>query len=481
MDTAGKPSGSSVAFTKAAFFHAVGYKPHPHQWLYHNSKARFRIPVCGRRFGKSTMAGHDVGADLFKPNTRIWIIGPTYDLGEKEFRVIWDDLIVRMRMGRDKSIKRAYNKRTGTMFIKFPWNSEVEVRSADHPENLVGEALDRAVMSEAAKHKIETWERFIRPALTDRRGSADFPTTPEGFNWLYNIWLLGRNSDFPQYESWRFPSWFNSEVYPLGRQDPEIEALEKTTTPEWFLQEIGADFASFVGKIFPEWDDTVHIKKHKFNPAWPNYMTFDWGYTNPLAAVEFQVSPDDRVFVWREHYKAYLTLNEHIEILKSREQPEGYRLDMAFGDAADPEAAATVSQNLVSCAADPDAKTNWRQGIDLMRGFMKQNRERTQGGLVLTDEFGAPYYDPGLTVDPDCVNMIREINNYRSKTPIKGRNVPELGNQIEDHTVDALRYGLMHRFVLGATHQLSETVRSFSTSATRLGGSGTFFQTGGTF
>lgn len=490
MEASTRPS-QPVKLSKPAFFKLVGYEPHPHQLLYHNSQARFRVPVCGRRFGKSTMAGHDIGPDLFMPNKRIWIVGPTYDLGEKEFRVVWDDLLVRMKMGRDKAIKRAYNKRSGTMFIKFPWNTEIEVRSADHPENLVGEALDRAVMSEAAKHKVETWERFIRPALADRRGSADFPTTPEGFNWLYNLWMRGRDAKQPLYESWRFPSWFNSAVYPGGRTDPEILDLEQTTTPEWFLQEIGADFASFVGKIFPEWDDVEHVRTHKFNPDWPNYVTFDWGYTNPLAAVEFQVSPDDKVYVWREHYRAYLTLHEHLSLMKDREQPPGYRLDMAFGDAADPEAAMTVSQYLVPCIANPDAKTNWRQGIDVMRNMMKLNREKTEHGLVLTDEYGAPYYEPSFFVDPSCTNTLREINNYRSKTPIKGRNVPEFGDQISDHTVDAIRYGLMHIFALGATHHLTETItpttRQFvSRSTHELSGFGsteasTFFTTGGVF
>src|SRR5690606_29556640 len=107
---------------------------------------------------------------------------------------------------------------------------------------LVGEGLDGAIMSEAAKHRADTWERFIRPALADKRGWADFPTTPEGHNWYYDLYMLGLNDQFPQYESWRFPSWDNPAIYPGGRQDEEIILLEQTTSEEWFLQEIGADF-----------------------------------------------------------------------------------------------------------------------------------------------------------------------------------------------------------------------------------------------
>jgi hypothetical protein len=441
--------------SREAYFQTIDYAPHSAaQAEYHNSKARFRVAVCGRRFGKSTMAGKDLEVKLLPGNykRRFWIVGPTYDLGEKEFRVVWDDMIVRLQLGRDKRVKKSYSKKQGDMYIEFPWGSRVEVRSADHPESLVGDALDGVIMSEAAKHKQETWERFIRPALADRLGFADFPTTPEGYNWLYELWAFGQNPDIPEYASWKFPSWGNPHVYPEGRTDPEIRLLERTTAPEWFMQEIGADFASFVGKIFPEWDETRHVRKHKFNPAWPNYIAFDWGYTNPLAAIEFQVSPMDEVFVWREHYLAYTTLERHIEILKGRPQPEGYHLDLAFGDAADPEAALVVGTKLIPCLADPEAKTNWRQGIDLMRSFMRMREVGT------ADEYGTPLEKPGFFVDNECVNVISELNNYRAKDPIKGQNVPELGVKMRDHAIDALRYGLVHLFELGARHHLSEVM-----------------------
>src|SRR3954454_14300699 len=145
---------------KKAWFERIGYVSKPQQWGYHNSDARFRVPVCGRRFGKSTMAGRDLEPYLMTPDKRDWIVGATYDLAEKEFRVIWDDMIVKLGLGREKRLKRGYNKRSGEMYLEFPWQTRLEVRSADHPEYLVGEALDGAIMSEAAKQKKETWERF---------------------------------------------------------------------------------------------------------------------------------------------------------------------------------------------------------------------------------------------------------------------------------------------------------------------------------
>jgi hypothetical protein len=461
------------AVDKWKVFEQIGYKPHPKQLLYHHSTARFKVPVCGRRFGKSKMAGSESVPLLFKPNSMQWIVGPTYDLGEKEFRVVWDAVIRELGFGKKQGIKHSYTRKQGNMFIEMPWGARIEVRSADHPDMLVGEGLDHVIMSEAAKHQLDTWERFIRPALADKRGTADFPTTPEGHNWLYNLWRYGRNPEFTDmYASWRFPSWDNPVVYPGGRTDPEILLLEKTTSPEWFMQEIGADFASFVGKVYGEWAEEIHVQKVEFRSGLPNYIAFDWGFVNPLAAIEFQVTPNDEVRIWREHYKSFLTLEQHIDELKGRDNPPGYHLDGCFGDSEDPEAVATVSEKFAPCMALPEAKSNWRQGVELVKTFLRP-REYTQ------DEFGGPIDKPWLTVDHSCEHVAREFNLYRVKKSPRGLDPREAANKVEDHAMDAIRYGLMHLFVLGARHSLSEVYDPTTFDNPNFGLDDTFFSNGG--
>lgn len=444
-----------TAIDKDLFFKQIGYTPHSRgQWEYHNSRARFKVACCGRRYGKSTMAGRDVEPEMFTEKKRFWVVGPTYDLGEKEFRVVWDDLIIGQKMGREKRVKKAYNRRTGEMYIELPWQTRIEVRSATHPESLVGESLDGVIMSEAAKHKRETWERFIRASLADRRGWASFPTTPEGHNWLYEMWMFGQDESVAEYVSWRFPSWENPIVYPGGRTDPEILLIEKTTAPEWFMQEIGADFASFVGKIYSEFDESVHVKNLSFHPEWKNYIAFDWGFVNPLAAIEFQIDPFDNIHVWREHYKAYTMLDDHLRLMRGREQPDGYHIDCCYGDAADPEAALTVSTKFAPCLALPEAKQNWRQGIDLVKRFLKQYQ------IGEMDEYGTPLMAPKLFIDFSCVNTIREFGEYRAvdnpKSTLRESGATTASNKQDDHALDALRYGLVHIFELGATYHLSD-------------------------
>jgi hypothetical protein len=450
---------------KAHLFSQVGYEPMPHQNLFHNSKARFRCAVCGRRAGKTNMVGNDRIAELLKPPShgtqRLgWIVGPTYDLAAKEFRVMWDSLIIGMGLGGNKQVKANFNIKQGDMYIEvLPSRSRVEVRSAAHPETLVGDGLDWVIMSEAAKQTEETWQKYVRPALSDKRGTADFVTTPEGKNWLYALWKKGRKgkSHIAEWESWRFPSWVNSIMFPGGRQDEEILSVEADTLEEWFLQEYAAEFTAVVGRILGQFAQEDHVLNdyYQFNPDWPNYICFDWGYTAPLAAMEFQVSPRDEVYVWREHYFSNRTLEWHIETIKGRVNPDGYRLDLAFGDAADPEAVEYVTDHLVECIADPDSK-DWLTGIRLMQSHMKLHHDG-----ISYDANGVPIMRPRYFVDPSCENHIDEVENYRARKGAASTMNEFTGARVvdpkcQDHSLDAVRYGMMHKFKVVIAGNLSD-------------------------
>src|SRR5690606_16532872 len=94
---------------------------------------------------------------------------------------------------------------------------------------------------------------------------------------------------------------------------------------------------------------------------------------------------------------------------KARENPPGYRLDLCYGDAADPDAIQTVSTLFAPCWGDPEAKANWREGVTLIKQLLKVHH------LDLYDEYERPLVKTMLTVDPACKNTIKEFNSYRTK------------------------------------------------------------------
>lgn len=427
---------------------AIGYEPHEKQLEFHASDARFKVPVCGRRFGKSRMAAAEVLPQLLTPGTRGWIVGPEYKVGEKEFRYVWDDVIIKLQLHKMGLVKRkAYNVRTGEMYIEMASGSRLDVMSADHPESLVGEGLDYLIVSEAAKQNPKVWNKYLRPALADHHGTAIFPSTPEGFNWFYDIYRMGQADAAehdPEWDSWRYPAWENPYVYPKGFEDSEVQAQMGTPqgTAE-FWQEIGADFRSVVGLIYPEWDERIHVKRIEYVREYANYIAYDPGFTNPFAALDVMVDGMDNVYVWREWYEKGHSSSQAARALRARTKPPGYHIDCCFGDAAAPDVVEDMGMILAPTIANDDAKEVGR-GIDAVK-------------RLLYGVDGKPH----LFVDPSCVNFIREINGYKMREGTKNADARDEPAKKADHAMDALRYLAMHLFVLGAnSHWTEDLVRN---------------------
>lgn len=432
-----------VDIDRSALWAKVGYTPHTKQELFHYSLARFKVPSCGRRFGKSKMAAMEALPELFRPGTLGWIVGPTYTLGAKEFDYVWEAIVLDMRLGPHLKAK-AYNVATGSMYIEMPWGSRLEVKSADHPDGLVGEGLDYVIVSEAAKQRPVVWDKFLRPALADKapRSWAAFPSTPEGHNWYYELFLRGQKTSptySDQYESWNFPSWENHYVYPRGFDDPEIQDQLRSPDDPWFWQEIGADFRSFVGKIYTEWRDEDNIlADYAYHPEWRNYMAFDFGFANPFAALDVQIDPEDNIYIWREYYEREKPIHVHAKILAERMNPPGYGIACGFGDYADPGAIETLSMMLCPVWADKDSK-DWNRGVQEVKKFLR-------------DKAGKPH----LYVHKSCHNTVWEFQNYRMKQQRAEENVADAPKKWADHSMDAIRYLVMHLYVLGARYHLSD-------------------------
>jgi hypothetical protein len=421
---------------KDVLFEKLGYKPHSKgQWSFHNSKARFRVPCCGRRWGKSQAAGHEMTAAMFVPESINWIVGPKYVLGEKEFRVVWNDF---KRLGLISRCKTHYNIEQGRMDIFFPdVGSQLQVKSAERPDSLVGEGVDHICISEAAKHRRTTWEMYLRPALQDKRGTADFPSTPQGFNWYKGLYDLGEAPEHKDYECWRFPSWTNPVVFPGGFDDPEIQASKTQMSEMLFNQEIAAEFTSFEGQIYPEFNPDIHVKTFSYNPRYKNWLALDFGYVDPFVCLDIMIDPSDRVWVWREYMVSYIATNEHGVLLKNRENPENYHIDAVAADPRGADEIATLTWHLgtILCNA-----IGWALGVEEIKKALK----------VREDGF------PGLIIHPRCQTLIKQMRALRANQPREDRNARPGQHDYDDHGPDALRYFFGEYFVMGANQSLRD-------------------------
>lgn len=456
-------------FDKAAYFHRTGYYPHKGQEQIHYTPSRFRVVSNGRRWGKTFLGakevepcGLTVSSITGKPQTG-WIVGPNYVDAEKEFRIIYDTF---RKWGIDKhSLKFQNNVESGSMSIKTEWGFELMCRSAGHPESLVGEGLDFVLMVEAGRHRRRTWGQYLRPALSDKRGWAIFSGVPEGrseHSLLYHLWARGQDERYPQWRSWRMPSWTNNIVFPGGRQDPEILEAESDLTTDEFDRQYGAKFVEKTGAVMQEWDDEIHLQNLRYNDGWPVYGAVDYGFTNPFVWLWIQVDEWGNSYVIRERR---WTMKDTVEIGREMLQ--------------DPVDAMLVKK-MVRFYPDPAEPDDT---LTLVRQFRKPNGGNTGGELKtrlavtrqklktnkMTEHLpeGHPDRRPSLYVDRACGQLAWEMR--------EGYKWPEHRSEItseKEHPLDKDNHGVeaLGRFMRGYYGMPGDGKAATRQSKARMGG-----------
>lgn len=206
---------------------------HDAQLAIAKSDARFKVVCCGRRFGK-TMLGVVVCLRAALKGGRVWWVAPTYQQALEGWRYL-----VRLTNQIPQARTRVSDH---TVMLG---RGSIQIKTADNPDNLRGSGLDGAVLDEAASMKPEVFDLIIRPALADKQGWAMFPSTPQHFNWFYDLFERGQSADFPDWQSWQHPTWHNPYI-----AESEIDAARRDMTDEDFEQEFGASFTAVGGAIF---------------------------------------------------------------------------------------------------------------------------------------------------------------------------------------------------------------------------------------
>lgn len=453
-----------TALVKERIWPTVNYEPHLGQQLIHGSRARHRVFTAGRRTGKSTTGGHELTPEALLTYTmqaqledagqrrEFWIVGPEYTDSEKEFRVVYNDL---KRLGVPFDKPGTYNNpESGEMVISL-WNGRfiVHAKSAKYPGTLVGEGLSGVIMAEAAKLKEVVWTKYIRPTLADFKGWSLWNTTPEGKNWFYRIWQRGQDPSQKAWDSWRMPSWMNPYVFPMGatdegvemlRQaiaegalteelilrsgvDPEIIDMMSEMTEERFNQEVAALFTEYVGRVFKDFDEEIHVADLAYRPDLPLYGAVDYGWTNPFVWLAIQVDVWDNVYVLGEYRAVQRDINDIAADLAAL--PAARNAKLFYPDPADPGDTAVLEKALhIRSNGNTGGELKWR--LNLIRQHLK-----TGPAHVPVEQ-----RKPKLYIDRSCSGLIQEMNDYRypeSKSEAKHAEKEEPMDK-DDHGPEAL-------------------------------------------
>ena len=259
-------------------------------------------------------------------------------------------------------------------------------------------------------------EDFDKLDLSVPRGTVPphlYKQTTVTFNpWSETHWLKKRFFDSPNPDCDTFSTNYLVNEF-LDETDRNIFArMKKTNLRKYRVAGLG-EWGISEGLVFENWQvGRLEIPKAE-EYKWKNFFGLDYGYTHdPTAFIGFKANPQDlKIYIFCEFYEKRL-LNCHIA---ERIKALGFSKERIRADCAEPK-------------SNEDLR---RLGIGRITPSLK-GKDSILNGIAAISEYQ-------ITVDPGCVNTIRELSTY-----VYGDTLNERGQRLpkdsDNHLCDALRY-----------------------------------------
>lgn len=383
----------------------------PTQKTISDDESRFKVVVAGRRFGKSYLSLNEMAKYARYPNRNIYYIAPTW---RQSKNIIWDDL--KERLAKVRWLKKVNESDLTVTLIN---NTKISLRSAENFDSMRGVSLDFAVLDECAFMKKEVFTEVVRPALSDRQGSAMFITTPKGRNWVYDMWQGAKTQ--ADWSAFQFTTLDGGQVLP-----EEIDAARNDMDDKTFRQEYEATFETYAGIIYYNFDPDNNVKVNHTPPDKREILHI---------GCDFNVSPIcATISTYRENK---LHVHNEIQIFGSNTYELCEEIRRLY-----PEHRVWVYPD----ASGQANKTNSvKSDHNILRehGFViKANRSNPMvidRIASVNSGFKTASEECRVTIDPKCKNLIKCLTHQTYK---EGTRIPDKDSGY-DHMNDALGY-LVH-------------------------------------
>ena len=257
---------------------------------------------------------------------------------------------------------------------------------------------------------------FDKLDLSVPRGNIEPPLykqTTLTFNpWSGTHWLKKRFFDTENAETATFSTNYLINEFLDNTDRAVFERMKKTNRRKYEVAGLG-NWGISEGLVYENW--TVGKKEipKKEQYKWKSFFGLDYGYTNdPTAFVAFTANPIDKeIYIYREFCKRRMLNCDIAEEIKRL----GFAKERIRADCAEPK-------------SNDDLR---RLGISRITPSVK-GRDSILNGINAINEYK-------ITVNPDCVNMIRELSSYvyDGTATENGKLMPK---DSDNHLCDALRY-----------------------------------------
>ena len=373
------------------------------------SDRRFRVAICGRRFGKTHVAIRELCHAASQPNRECWAVFPSYRMAKQ---ITWRKLKNRLQ-----DLRWTQKVNESELTIELKNGSRICLKGADNHDSLRGVGLDFLVMDEFADIDPAAFYETLRPTLSDRQGRALFIGTPKGKNsWSFDLFQMSQE-DPDNWQSFQYTTLDGGNV-----TEQEIAQARKDLDVRTFRQEYEATFETAGNQVYYAFDRDHNVRPYAGTTPRTVYIGCDFN-VSPMSAVVFARS-GDVVHAIDEISMHSSNTQELVEEIQSRypaseiwayPDPAGRQRKTSAGGKTD----ITILQNAGFTVKAPHGHNPVRDGINAVNA-------------KLCNSLGQRTF----FVDPACRRVIECLEKYGYKPDTQ---VPDKDSGF-DHMADAIRY-----------------------------------------
>jgi phage terminase large subunit len=291
----------------------------------------------------------------------------------------------------------------------YPNGSEIVLAGLDSPDRIMSCQFDFIAIFETSE---TTEDDFEKLSTRLRNGVVPYqqmicdtnPTFPGHYLWQYYLQgkmtrIQGKHTDNPTV----------TQEY--------LDALNKLEGHRRNRLYLGL-WTSAQGIIYERFDRKKHVKEIDINKIKSDttIISLDHGYKNPCS-YHVYILADQHIYALEEYYKTEQIETAIIDALT--ESINKYNVDYVI---ADPSAATLIAGIQNKGINVQKANNDIYSGINTVQKYLEEDR---------------------LTISPECTKLIEEIEGYCWAENKEGKQ-QDKPVKINDHSMDEMRYGIMH-------------------------------------
>lgn len=328
--------------------------------------------------------------------------------------------------------------------------SQIITRTLENYDALRGIQVGWAWLDETRDTPRAAWDVVQGRIRGAGSGQTLITTTPDGYNWLYELLVL-ELIDKPELRDQR--RWVHASIYDNAANLPDqyITNLESMYDPEFARQELGGEFLNVgVGRVYTTFDRREHVVQddvYEWNPDRALYLSCDFN-VSPMCWAIFQFNAKgEAVFIDEIHRKTprggmsptQSAAWDFIDAYWAQRAPL-YVYGDYYGTSRDTRT--TVNDYMVIMDAIREAD-RMICPVELMAG-----NADTKGNPPVVDRIAAMCArlrnargEIGLRVHARCTNLIRDLEQVTYKVNTTGkREIDKARNPDLTHASDAAGY-----------------------------------------